>query len=229
MTRPDNNDNPNIDDRSVLSLIRDIQQGAIEATSLAIEDRRQCVEHLTIEGYTVAEIAEILKVTDRTIARDKATIRQANTVECDPQMTGQMVGQLINHADTCVQRIRRVTRERDTPPNVRIDGERACWVIFQSLVQRLQSLGYLPTAPQQFQAEMRHRIESVPGFAEMKDEVARLELIVNTHGINEEILPLLNELSDLKDQVARGSLSDQITSIEKRLVSNGGTGDEQST
>lgn len=228
MTGPDDNGNPNSDDRSVLSLIRGIQQGAIEASSLAIEDRRQCVEHLMIEGYTVAEIAEILKVTDRTIARDKATNRQANAIECDPKMTGQMVGQLINQADSCLQRIRRVTRERDTPPNVRIDGERACWVIFQSLVQRLQSLGYLPTAPQQLQAELKHQIESVPGFGEMKDEVARLEMIVNTHEITEENLPLIKELTELKDQVERGSLSEQITSIQIHLTSNGGTSDEQS-
>ena len=229
MTSPDKNHNTNTADRSVLSVIRDIQQGAIEATSLAVKDRRQCVEHFTGEGYSVAETAEILQVTDRTIARDRVVIRQVNSVERDPQMTAQMVGQLVSQADTCLQHIRRVTRERDTPPNVRIDGERACWVIFHNLVQRLQSLGYLPTAPQQFQGEMKHQFESLPGYGEMNDELARLEVIVNTHEMDEDNLSLLKELTDLRDQAARGSLSEQITSIEKRLDSNGETSDEQST
>lgn len=229
MTSPDNGHNPRTDDRSVLSVIRDIHQGAIEAKSLAVEDRRRCVEHLTGDGYSIAETAEIFKVDERTIARDRAAIRQANSIECDPQMTGQMVGQLINQADTCLQRIRRVTRERDTPPNVRIDGEKTCWMIFDNLIQRLQSLGYLPTAPQQLQAELKHQIESLPGFGELTDEVARLELIVGTHEVSEEKQPLLQELTDLKDKVARGSLSEQITAMKERLLGNGQTGDEQGT
>ena len=229
MTSPDNGHNPRTDDRSVLSVIRDIQQVAIEAKSLAVEDRRRCVEHLTGDGYSIAETAEIFKVDERTIARDRAAIRQANSIERDPQMTGQMVGQLINQADTCLQRIRRVTRERDTPPNVRIDGEKTCWMIFDNLIQRLQSLGYLPTAPQQLQAELRHQIESLPGFGELTDEVARLELIVSAHEVSEEKQPLLQELTDLKDKVARGSLSEQITAMKERLLGNGETGDEQGT
>lgn len=229
MTSPDNGHNPRTDDRSVLSVIRDIQQGAIEAKSLAVEARRRCVEHLTGDGYSIAQTAEIFKVDERTIARDRAAIRQANSIESYPQMTGQMVGQLINQADTCLQRIRRVTRERDTPPNVRIDGEKTCWMIFHNLIQRLQSLGYLPTAPQQLQAELKHQIESLPGFGELTDEVARLELIVGTHEVSEEKQPLLQELTDLKDKVARGSLSEQITAMKERLLGNGQTGDEQGT
>ncbi len=227
MTRPDNSHNPLADERSVLSIVRDIRQGAIEAKSLAIEDRRRCVEYLTGEGYSAAETAEILKVTERTIARDRGANRKANSVECDPQMAGQMVGQLVIQADTCIQRIRRVTRERETPSNVRIDGEKACWVISDTLVQRLQSLGFLPTAPQQFRAEMKHQIEAVPGFDEMKDELTRMVLIVNARGIGEENLPLLQELTELKDQVERGSLSEQIAAIENRVVNSGETGDEQ--
>ena len=227
MTRPDNNDNPKIDDRSVLSLIRDIQQGAIEAKSLAIKDRRRCVQHFNGEGYSAAEAAEILKVNERTIARDRAVIRQANTVACDPQLTGQIVGQLMNQAETCLQHIRRVTRERDTAPSVRVEGEKTCWLIFDTFVQRLQSLGYVTTVPQQLRGEMKHQIEAVPGFVEIKNELTRVELIVNARGIGAENLPLLQELTELKDQVERGSLSEQIAAIENRVVNSGETGDEK--
>lgn len=226
MTSPDNNHNPKIDDRPAISVVRDIQKGAIEATSLAIVDRRRCVEYLTYEGYSVADIGEILKVTERTISRDKAAIRQANAVESDPQMAGQMLGQLLNQADTCIQRIRKVTREKETPANVRIDGEKACWLIYDTLVRRIQSLGYLPTAPQQFQGEIKHQIEALPGYGEMNDELVRLEVIVSTNDTNDENLPLLKELTDLKDQAERGSLSEKINVIKKQLVIEGETSDE---
>lgn len=229
MTCPDNSHNPHADDRSVLSIIRDIKQGAIEAKNLAIEDRRRCVEYFTGEAYSAAETAEILKVAERTIARDRAANRLANAVECDPQLTGQIVGQLMNQAETCLQHIRRVTRERDVSPSVRVEGERTCWLIFDTLVQRLQSLGYVTTAPQQLRAEMKHQIEAVPDFIELKDEATRIELIVKARGIGEENLPLLQQLTDLKDQVERGSLSEQIAAIENRVVNSGEIGDEKDT
>ena len=142
------------DDRSVLSVIRDIQQSALDPRSLGVEDRRRCVEHLTGEGYSLAEIAEILKVTERTIARDRSAVRQSNAIERDEDITGEMVGQLVKQADTTINRIRRVTRDSDTPPASRIEGEKACWVIARDLIQKLQSLGYLPNAPQEIRGRM---------------------------------------------------------------------------
>ncbi len=109
----------NGNDRSVLSVIRDIQQGALAPRSLGVEDRRRCVEHLTGEGYSLAEIAEILKVTERTIARDRSAVRRSNAIECDEDLTGEMVGQLVKQADTTINRIRRVTRDSGTPPAAR--------------------------------------------------------------------------------------------------------------
>lgn len=216
-----NSDHSREGDRPVLSVIRDIQRGEVNPKSLPIDDRRRCVEHLTGEGYSVAEIAEILKVTERTIARDRATIQEANAIERDPKLTGEMVGQLITQAETGIHRIRRVTRERNTPPAVRIDGEKACWVIARDLVQRLQSLGYLPTTPMEIRGELRHQVQQLPGFGHMKEEVARLEVIVNSHVIGDDERPLLEKLAEIKDQVMRGALHEEITAIEQRLAGDG--------
>ena len=211
------NGNLHADDRSVLSVIGDIQRGAIDAKSLGIEDRRRCVVHLTSEGYSAAETAQILKVTERTIARDRAVIRRANAIERDPKMIGEMVGQLVTQADTCLQRIRRVTRERDTPSNVRVEGEKACWIIARDLVKCLQTLGYLPTAPQEIRGELTHQIEEVPAFGEIQEEVARLEVIVNTHANFDDGQPLLQALAHLKDHVMRSALHEEVTALALRL------------
>ncbi len=207
-------------DRSVLSVIRDIQQSALDPRSLGVEDRRRCVEHLTGEGYSLAEIAEILKVTERTIARDRSAVRQSNAIERDENITGEMVGQLVFQADTTINRIRRITRDSETPPATRVEGEKACWVIARDLIQKLQSLGYLPNAPQEIRGQMTHQVEHLPAFGQMNEEVSRLELIVNQHVEAGEAdqQPLLEQLASVKEQVARGVLHEQITSIATHLV-----------
>ena len=217
-------------DRSVLSLMRDIQQGALAPRSLGVEDRRRCVEHLTGEGYSLAEIAEILKVAERTIARDRSAVRQSNAIQADENITGEMVGQLITQADTSIHRIHRITRDSDTPPSARIDGEKACWAITRELVNTLQSLGYLPNAPQQIQGQITHQVEHLPAFGQMNEEVTRLELIVNQHVLagDQDQQPLLEQLASVKDQVARGVLQEQITSIATHVVETREVSDAQS-
>src|SRR5262245_16530407 len=135
-------------ERSVLSLIRGVQNGSITPSSVAVKERRLCVAHLTAEGYSVAEIAEILKTSDRTIFRDRGAIRQANSVDASPELTSQMVGTLVTEAESSISRIRRATRAGDVPPAAKIEGEKACWIITRDLIDRLQKLGYLPTAAQ---------------------------------------------------------------------------------
>ncbi len=214
------------DDRSVLAVLGDVKKGTVDPKTLAIVDRRRCVEHLTCEGCSIAEMSEILKVNERTIARDRAAIRKANAVERDPEMTAEIVGQLILQADTCIQHIRRVTRERATPPNVRVDGEKACWGIFRDFVQLLQTLGHLPTAPQEIRGQLTHQIEQLPGFAQMKEEVARMETIVTTYAIGEENLPLLKKFAEIKEQVRRGALYEDLAVIQQQLPNDGETIDE---
>lgn len=90
------NATPHDDDaRPALSLIRDIQQGTLSPKNLTSEDRQRCVLHLTSEGYSKAEIAEILQVSERTISRDRESIRQSNALQRDPALPGEMAGQLL--------------------------------------------------------------------------------------------------------------------------------------
>ena len=159
---------------SVLSLIRGIQSGQIPPKSLSIEDRRRCVEHLTGEGYSTAEIAEILRTIERTISRDRRAIREANAVEADPAFIKEMIGRLVMEAELAIARIRRVTRHKDTSPIAKIEGERACWTIIRELVQALQRLGCLPTAPQEIRGDLTHHLAEPPAMAAIRDELQRV-------------------------------------------------------
>lgn len=212
-------------ERSVLTVIRSIQNGTLEPKSLTSDDRRRCVEHLTGEGYSVVEIAEIFNVRERTIARDRAAIRKSNAIHQDPKLVTECVGQLVHQAETAINRIRRVTRERGVPASARIDGEKACWVIANQLTARLQALGYLPTAAQQIRGEISHRLEDSPGYDQILEEVARVEVIVAEDGGLPNGTPSLKELAQVKDEITRLQLSDRVRRLAAGAEEGGITDD----
>lgn len=211
-------------DPPILSLIRSVQNGSISPTSLSVPDRRLCVAHLTGEGFSVAEIAEILKSADRTITRDRAAIRQANSVQASPELTGEMIGSLLSEAETSISRIRRVTRTADVAPIAKIEGEKACWMIKRDLIDRLQKLGCLPTAAHQFQGELVHHIDGAleaPDYEDIQAEVGRLELIYGQSqpdgGGDTDTHAALQQLSHVKETVARLVVSRQLRQISAGL------------
>lgn len=166
---------PNVaEPRGVLKLLGQIKAERLAPASISVEERRQCVMHLSAEGLSVPEIAGLLQTSDRTIARDRQAIRKAQALEPDTKLIGLVAGRLVNEADTCVARIRRVTRDKDAPHAARIDGERVVFEIVDRLTHRLQSLGLLPSAVQRVEASLTHRLGTEISLAEIQAEAARL-------------------------------------------------------
>ena len=109
-------------ERPVLELIRQIKAGSLDPQNLAAAERQACVMHLSAEGLSVPEIGQVLKRSDRTIARDRRAIQEANALQQDPKFAGEMAGILLSEADACISRMRRAVRAVDTPAAVRGDG-----------------------------------------------------------------------------------------------------------
>ena len=174
----------------VIEIITQIKHGTTDPKSLDPGDRRQCAAYLFGEGMSTPEIARLLKVTERTIRRDREQIREEQSVSRDPSLAGRIAGQLFAEAENTVQRIRRVVRERDASHAVRVQGETECFSIFCKLTERLQSLGYLPTAPTQIQASVLHA-EAVPTFDELEREINELLEIAESAGDEGTRLSLL--------------------------------------
>lgn len=122
-------------ERGVLDLLGAIKAGRLNPKDLKAEDRRACVQHLTAKGYSVVEIAQVFKCSDRTIARDRKAIQEASALTPEPAFVPVMVGWLMEQVQTAVDHIRRVTQDREIPAQVKIDGEHRCYQIFSDLVQ----------------------------------------------------------------------------------------------
>jgi predicted DNA-binding protein YlxM (UPF0122 family) len=204
---------------SPITLVRDLQSGRISATSLSTEARQVCVEYLGNEGYSVGEIAEVLKISIRTIHRDRDQIKSAHAVVFTPDIVEQQVGQLVQHADQAIQRLRRIAREKDCPHAARVEAVRSTWTVVKELTEKLQSLGYLPTAAHQIRADLTHHIDEPPSFDQMQAEVKQLELVIEQSGTSDDKLGQL--LGQVKTSLNQFVLSGQIAEIKDALDKEG--------
>lgn len=165
------------DGPQTLVLLQKIKNGKIEAKSIGKIERRLLVRFLKAEGQPTVEIAHLLNVSDKTIERDKKALREENTITKDPKLVKQMVGRLVAEAELCIQRMRKFARGKDTPASVKVDGEHRCFQIFEKTIERLQSLGFLPTAAQKIEADLTHRPASSLTLEEIQIEAGRLTQI----------------------------------------------------
>ena len=163
-----------------LTLLQGIKNGSMDPSSLCPADRRLLVSFIMAEGQSTAEIALLLKTSDRTIERDRKAIREENAITKDPKLVEQIVGRLISEAEVCIQRIRKFQRDSNASPAVKIDAEHRSFQIFCQLSERLQSLGFLPTATQRIEADVKHSVDSLSSLEEMQHEIKRLIQIEET-------------------------------------------------
>jgi DNA-binding CsgD family transcriptional regulator len=211
----------------VLSLIRQLQTGTINGSALSPSNRRLCVEHLTSEGYTVPEIAQILSISDRSVKRDRMAIRQAHAVEMTPEFIAAMAGMLVMEASTCTGRIRRAVRASDVDAQVKVEAERSVWTITRELISSLQRLGYLPSAPQVFQGHLLHQVEDAPEHQQIESELARLESVILEAG-NPRLKDQLDEVRQIvtrigvNQQVRQLSAAVHAAELSSQLIEEGG-------
>ena len=196
-------------ERSVLGTIRLLHSGDLSGASLSTQDRRRVVEHLWSEGYSVPETSDILKVSERTVQRDRRSIREANAVERTPALVGETVGALMRHAEGSVARLRRIARERDAEASTRIDAERASWEILKEMTEMLQALSYLPTAAQEVRGQVTHTV--APSFEQLRAELDQIGRMLEESGVEdpafkEEAIAVTRELERL-------ALADRIRSL----------------
>jgi len=205
------------DGQRTISLLQKIQAGTVDPTSIRVTERHLIVNYLMADGYPTAQMARILKISDRTIERDKKAIREANALAADPQLVEQMVGRLVCEAELSIQRIRKAARDKDTPPAVRIDAEHRCYQITSDMTTSLRHLGYLPTATSRLQADFTHNIGQIPDLPQMQMEVRRLRQITGETSRTDP--QLTKELDLIEGQLVQVELADKIENISKSVES----------
>lgn len=162
------------DEPQTLTLLERIRKGRLDPKTLCPGERRLLVSFLMAEGQSTAEIAHLLKTSDRTIERDKKAIREGQAIAKDPRLVEQVAGKLMSEAHLCIQRIRKVERDRNATAQAKIEAEHTVFQIFTELVEKLQSLGYLPTAASRIEADLTCQLGDYRDLEDMEREIIRL-------------------------------------------------------
>jgi len=202
---------PRDSEERTLSLLQKIQAGTVDPKCIRPAERRLIISYLMADGYSTADMAQILKVSDRSVERDKKAIREANALAASPELVEQMVGELRYEAELSIQRICKAARDKETSPAVRIDAYHRCYQIRSDVTTSMRHLGYLPTAAAKLQADFTHTFGQIPDFAQMEAEVQRLRQIT---GESQRADPQLTEqLNQIETELVKVKLVNQIENI----------------
>ncbi|MCC7146098.1 MAG: hypothetical protein IT443_06600 [Phycisphaeraceae bacterium] len=163
--------------RGVLQILREIKTGSLDPKILRAEDRQACVMHLGLEGATVPEMGQLLGVSDRTIARDRRAIQQQHAIHADPALAPLVAGRLMQEAETSNARLRRIGRDPQTPPAVKVASELAAYEVYDKFAQRLQSLGILPQMTPRLHADVTHHTGDLTSLDDLRRELDRIDSI----------------------------------------------------
>lgn len=199
-----------------LELLAKVRSGVLKGNMLGLPERQSLVSLLAGDGLSGPEIAQILQVSDRTVERDRREIRERYAVPRDPRLVDQMVGRLIAEAELSMQRIRRTAREKDIDPSVKIDAEHRCFLIAVAMIDRLQKLGYLPTAATRVQADLTHSMQELPSVEDLQAQVETLQALSQSMVADSDAPPsqrMTEALRVVRSALARAEAATQIKQV----------------
>jgi hypothetical protein len=215
----------NPEEHSAFDILRLIKLQELDPKTLKPEDRRTCVLHLLGEGLSTSEIAHVLRCNDRTIERDRRDIRESNSLRVDPGFADRVAGELMTEGDMTISRIRRAARDAAAAPGDRIAAEKSCFDIRCQLIDRLQSLGYLPNAARRTEFSFRADGNALSNL-DLSQEINQMVLVVQQDPNLADFAAQLRALETLSNQ---GLVTERVADLKERLTSagagsGGGTG-----
>ncbi len=198
----------------VLQILKQIKDGILDPKNLAQEIRQDCIEHLWfVEAQSVASMAHLLKVSDKTIRRDQEQIRKCKAQKPSADYTIQVFGELLEKATSVHENMMRLFRSPDASVQEKLQAGFYAWKIIQQQIELAQSLGVAPSQAFKIEANIRQEEETTP--AQLKEELARLEGIVSAKGI---VDPKITELIEtVKRQIALAEAKAGIKELKTRI------------
>ena len=210
---PNNND---YDEQPILSLIQQIKDGTLNPKILSIDSRKECVKIMKGEGYTNPQIAQIFQITDRQIRRDVKQIREDNpltpSIEFAKQTVGDVVIKALAHHDYFV----RLSNSKDCSSAEKIQSRVAAWQVLKGLVEKLQSLGYLPLKPQEILGDLFYHIDEQNLEKSFQDVRKSLSDVIDVAQQCGTLTPELQENVDsLRQRVEKAQITQEVEKLLK--------------
>lgn len=198
----------------VYRILKQIKEGSLDPKNLSPDQRQDCVEVLRMEGQSYPVIAQLLERNEKTIKRDWEAICKRNSKKPSPEYALRLIGEMIAKANSKEDHLTRLARSKDGSIQEKAQAEYYAWKVLHEASQLLQSAGYLPSQPTKIAGEIYHYQEDRTP-AQLKDEIARVEKIIDEEGKNNPILS--EKLQALKQKVEEMELRKQINALADQV------------
>jgi len=199
---------------SALKLLQDINSGIVDPKQLDKPSRQRCIELLIAEGYGYQHISQVLKISEKTVSRDMKEIRTRNELTPSIEFAKETIGDLFRQGLNHHAYLMRLARSKDATNSEKIQAEFASWRVLRELVERMQSLGYLPMKPAEIVGNFFHHsdVEKEPSIDDMKAMVMRIEEAAKEAGILDE--EAIRRIQALRKKIEQLELAGDIKKLE---------------
>lgn len=200
-------------DQPTHALIEKIKDGNLDPSTLDKDMRQQCVELFQLEGYGISAIAQILKRSDKTIKRDLADICERNKLRPDPELIFRQVGEMVIYARINRAHLMRLARVKTGKTSEKAQAEYYAHRVNMEVIERLQSLGYLPSQAQVIIGDFSHHvsIDGEKSFEELRCEIIEVEKVYKECGEFPE--EKASELNMLKEKIEKAEIEYKIQKV----------------
>lgn len=204
-------------EKSAVQLLQEINAGLVDPKLLDPANRQRCVEVLVAEGYTIPNIAQVLKRSEKTINRDLKEIQDRHALSPNVEFVKRFVGQVyqkaMNHHDYLV----RLARSQGATVGEKAQAEYAAWRVLRELIERLQTLGYMPMKPKEITGDIYlHGNDQPADIQTLRKEIESMELITQEcGGMTEESRRRIDEL---KIELKKIEIEDELKKIKTTSI-----------
>jgi len=151
--------------------VRRLHAREVRADALPPEVRRHCVQHLTIEGFSASEIAELMMISERTVQRDRDAARRAGAIEPTLQLADELLGEFHRLTLASIQRLTRLANDAGSTAYSRLWAEDTISRVYERFIRLAEKLGYLEHAA----SRRTHLRDTDPAYAKrFKEQNAAL-------------------------------------------------------
>ncbi|MEI8349849.1 MAG: hypothetical protein WCI77_06825 [Candidatus Omnitrophota bacterium] len=201
---------------SVHDVLNKIKDGMLDPRILSKDDRQACVETLTLEGLQASAIAQLLKKSDKTIARDIKEINAKNALSPNVDFVKETVGRFLKMSLNHHSYLMRLARNKEATISERALSEASAWKVLEGTIQRFQALGYLPSQPAQVVGSFFHHMDtgSEVSANDMRKTLASIEAAAKEAGILDA--ETAKRIDSLNARIEKTEIAQEIKQLEEK-------------
>lgn len=207
------NDGLSSKEQPILTIIQQLKDGRLDSETIDKDTRLQCVELLLGEGYSISAMAQIFQKCERTMRRDIDEIRERNALTPNIELAKKIIGEVVTYARIHRAHLMRLARSKDTSVSERAQSEYYAHRIEMELVEKLQTLGYLPLKPKSIVADFTHNVSvnDEKSIGDLKIQLKEVEKLALEQG---DLKPELEiELKRLKKRIEKVEIEKDILKV----------------